>query len=194
MPKGGARPGSGRPKGAVRRHHVVVEDPSALLPVEWMLAVLRDPESEPTRRDRMAEFAAPYIHARLGAVLTTHIGQSETTNNITNNTVNIYAVPRGAALDTKDGTITIEGAPLTNPDPIEPFTGTPALTDQSSEQTNKAPNGGMTRIEDPAPTVHAPDTSNVTRLKRPDEPGAMVQRVFDALDKRNAKRDPDPAA
>ena len=35
------------------------------MPVEWMLAVLRDPEADQSRRDRMAEIAAPYLHPQL---------------------------------------------------------------------------------------------------------------------------------
>ena len=63
---GGSRPNSGRPKGSGKnRHKVVVEDPTELMPVEWMLAVLRDPEADQSRRDRMAEIAAPYLHPQL---------------------------------------------------------------------------------------------------------------------------------
>ena len=47
---------------------MIVEDPTALMPVEWMLAVLRDPEAEQSRRDEMAKQAAPYLHPRLNAV------------------------------------------------------------------------------------------------------------------------------
>jgi hypothetical protein len=69
MPKGGKRAGAGRPRGSLqKRHKVIVEDPTELMPVEWMLAVLRDPEAEQSRRDRMAEVAAPYLHPRLNAV------------------------------------------------------------------------------------------------------------------------------
>jgi hypothetical protein len=35
------------------------------LPLEYMLAVMRDPAVDPRRRDRMAELAAPYCHHRL---------------------------------------------------------------------------------------------------------------------------------
>ena len=48
-----------------------MEDPTALMPVEWMLAVLRDPEAEQSRRDEMAKQAAPYLHPRLNAVAVT---------------------------------------------------------------------------------------------------------------------------
>jgi hypothetical protein len=41
---------------------------SGLMPVEWMLAVLRDPETEDARRDEMAKQVAPYLHPRLAAI------------------------------------------------------------------------------------------------------------------------------
>jgi len=52
-----------------KRHVVIVEDPSALMPIDWMLAVLRDPQAEQNRRDQMAALAAPYVHARLSAAI-----------------------------------------------------------------------------------------------------------------------------
>lgn len=41
---------------------------SGLTPVEYMLAVMRDPTALPDRRDRMAAAAAPFIHPRLNAI------------------------------------------------------------------------------------------------------------------------------
>ena len=63
MPRGGARPGAGRkPKSKEPlRPYIGPEG----LPLDYMLAVLRDPEADPRRRDKMAEAAAPYIHRRL---------------------------------------------------------------------------------------------------------------------------------
>jgi len=157
--RGGYREGSGRKKGSVAvKHRVVVEDPKGLMPVEWMLAVLRDPEAEPARRDAMANMAAPYLHPRLNAVnINGEVkgGGGDTT--INNNTVNIFAVPRGATLDLKDGKVSVDNGPTTL-EPVEPFTGTPALTDQTdtNQQTNKS---------EPLP-VQEVDTSNVTRLDR----------------------------
>ena len=61
-----------RPAGSVnKRHKVVVADTSALMPIEWMLAVLRDPEAEQSRRDQMAIQSAPYLRARLTATSVT---------------------------------------------------------------------------------------------------------------------------
>jgi hypothetical protein len=186
MPKGGRRAGSGRPKGAGKGHRVVVENPDGLMPIEWMLAVMRDPLTEPLRRDRMAEIAAPYLHSRLAAVSVSGEVKGSTTNT-TNNTVNIFAVPRGAALNLKDGTVEVEGIATTDLAALEPFEGTPALADQSNTNQGTQPPKG------PLP-VHGVDTSNVTRLKRPGEPGAMVQRVFDALDRRDTSDTSDSSA
>ncbi len=41
---------------------------AGLTPLEYMLAVMRDPETLPQRRDDMAKACAPYMHARLAAV------------------------------------------------------------------------------------------------------------------------------
>src|SRR6185436_15403460 len=104
MPMGGYRPGSGRKKGSkIHRHAPVIAEPLGLMPIDWLLAVLRDPSSEPSRRDQVAIAAMPYLHPRLSTVTTNITGKVEG-DTIVNNTVNIYAVPRGAALDLAAGT------------------------------------------------------------------------------------------
>src|SRR4029077_15012594 len=40
-------------------------DPNGMLPLDYMLAVIRDPNATQARRDKMAIAAAPYCHARL---------------------------------------------------------------------------------------------------------------------------------
>ena len=132
MARGGARPGSGRPKGVPnKRHKVIVEDPSELTPVAWMLAVLRDPEAEQHRRDTMAIQSAPYCHARLSAAMVSSHVNSNSRDNGDTNVLQILAVPRGCRIE-KDGAgaITIEGE-AAELKPIEPFVGTPpVLADQ----------------------------------------------------------------
>jgi hypothetical protein len=71
MARGGYRPGAGRPRGSKT---VTAEDKAAdapqeaanvdLLPLDYMLKVLRDPAADPVRRDRMAIAAAPFLHPR----------------------------------------------------------------------------------------------------------------------------------
>jgi hypothetical protein len=37
---------------------------SGLMPLDYMLKVMRDPSADPERRDEMAKGAAPYLHAK----------------------------------------------------------------------------------------------------------------------------------
>jgi phage terminase small subunit len=90
MPRGGARPGAGRPKGSrngtstkavkaqaaaavapkpgPKKRATVTAAPAApVSPLEYMLTVMRDPAVDPTRRDRMAQAAAPFVHAKMEA-------------------------------------------------------------------------------------------------------------------------------
>lgn len=169
MPSGGARPGAGRPKGSVKKkHQITVADVgrAEYLPVEYMLALMRDERAEPNRRDAMAIQAAPYLHARLNAVATTNANGTGPNGDI--NIVQIVAVPRGALLDPKSGMITtIDGEVVSEPPTVSPFEGTPplelaAITDQA------APPERLPVIE--------LDVSNVTPLRRRDDdesgPGA----------------------
>ena len=54
--RGGARPGSGRKPKIVPPKRYIGDGG---LPLDYMLAVMRDPEVDPRRRDKMAEAAAP---------------------------------------------------------------------------------------------------------------------------------------
>ena len=78
MGHGGYRPGAGRPKGSTTKtkaSHVPMAKPARLpgatlaearrLPLAYMLDVMNDPEADPSRRDRMAIVAAPYMHDRM---------------------------------------------------------------------------------------------------------------------------------
>jgi hypothetical protein len=78
MARGGYRPGAGRPKGSKSGEaKVVIEAPKktasravpdaegdAQSPLDYMLSVMRDPEIDGARKDRMAIAAAPFMHAR----------------------------------------------------------------------------------------------------------------------------------
>lgn len=68
MARGGYRPGAGRPKkGASDTTHAQIKKTARKLkqtPLEYMLSVMNDPAGDPSRRDRMAIAAAPFVHGR----------------------------------------------------------------------------------------------------------------------------------
>lgn len=73
MARGGSRPGAGRPRkeaGSVPavKNEAAANRPRKSLggksPLEYMLGVMNDDYADPTRRDRMAMAAAPFVHAR----------------------------------------------------------------------------------------------------------------------------------
>lgn len=73
MPRGGYRPGAGRPAGAATKRTRAVADQAAaegLTPLDVMLRTMRD-HAAAHRWDeasKVAALAAPYVHPRLAAV------------------------------------------------------------------------------------------------------------------------------
>jgi hypothetical protein len=70
-PKGGARPGSGRKPGIANRktaEQVAAASASGITPLEYMLSVMRAPETDPRDRLVAAQAAAPYIHSKLSSI------------------------------------------------------------------------------------------------------------------------------
>lgn len=72
MPRGGYRPGAGRPprssvcnEGAKSIH--AAGRAAGMTPLEYMLSVMNDPGADNARRDRMAQAAAPYVHPKAEA-------------------------------------------------------------------------------------------------------------------------------
>ena len=70
MARGGFRPGAGRPpkpkpKAELPRVFKSSESRNQKPPLEYMLAVMNDPDADPVRRDRMAIAAAPYVHPKV---------------------------------------------------------------------------------------------------------------------------------
>jgi hypothetical protein len=128
------------------------------MPIDWMLAVLRDPEAEQSRRDQMAIQAAPYLHPRLAA---TAIGVTSTngggcgSGGGDTNIVQIISIPRGALFDAKTGMITmLDGSPVTELPTVTPYECTPALSDQTEQ---------LAPVAEPLPVIEL-DPANVTRL------------------------------
>jgi hypothetical protein len=64
MPRGGARPGAGRPRKPPEAELPEVKgiDENST-PLEYMMAIVNDPDQPDWRRDRMAVAAAKYLHA-----------------------------------------------------------------------------------------------------------------------------------
>lgn len=68
MPRGGARPGAGRPKGSrntPKMENAPKQYPGAETPLAYLLAVMNDPEADPARRDAAARAILPFTHRRL---------------------------------------------------------------------------------------------------------------------------------
>ena len=83
MPRGGYRPGSGRPKGSGSGRNTIVpvapvgapaQAHATLLaigdktPLKYLLDVMNDPDADDLRRDRAAGIAAAFVHAKAGEV------------------------------------------------------------------------------------------------------------------------------
>ena len=66
MPRGGARPGAGRPKGSLNKPQTSATLPSGdeCTPLSYLLAVLRDADVDVRRRDRAAELLLTFLHER----------------------------------------------------------------------------------------------------------------------------------
>ena len=64
----------GRQKGARNRATAearAAAEESGIMPLDYMLSVMRDANTDAKRRDAMAMAAAPYLHAKLSPVETT---------------------------------------------------------------------------------------------------------------------------
>lgn len=69
--RGGARPGGGRKKGIPNKTNKSVREAAAasgILPLDYMLQVMRNPRVPKARRDWAAEKSAPYLHSKLQAI------------------------------------------------------------------------------------------------------------------------------
>jgi hypothetical protein len=98
------------------------------------------------------------VHARLSAAMvSTHSSSSNSRDNGDTNGLQILAVPRRCRVNTKDGTITIDGEPG-ELKPLEPFTGTPALTDQRDYNERAEPERARFEVSE----LEMPQ--NVTRM------------------------------
>ncbi|HEY1803741.1 MAG TPA: hypothetical protein VGG45_04620 [Terracidiphilus sp.] len=65
----------GRQKGTLNRANEearTAAEATGIMPLDYMLSVMRDPAADDKRRDAMAVAAAPYLHPRLSAVDAKH--------------------------------------------------------------------------------------------------------------------------
>jgi hypothetical protein len=103
MAHGGARPGSGpakgtkyRPRGTKAQADAVGSvKPGQLTPLEYMLGVVNDESADEARRDRMAQAAAPYVHAKPGDQPK---GKKEERQEAAEQAAGRFAVPSGPKL------------------------------------------------------------------------------------------------
>lgn len=71
MAHGGARHGAGRKPGAATKLNEAARKQAAeggLMPLDYMLSILRDESTDPETRMDAAKAAAPYVHAKLASV------------------------------------------------------------------------------------------------------------------------------
>ena len=71
MPRGGPRPGSGRPKGAKGKLDSETAKEvreSGVMPVNFLINVMRDKNQSMDMRVEAAKAAAPYCHPRLSSI------------------------------------------------------------------------------------------------------------------------------
>ena len=71
MAAGGKRVGAGRPKGSANKATRALQDELAstgVMPLEFLIGIMRDVSAEQGTRIDAAKAAAPYVHARLAAV------------------------------------------------------------------------------------------------------------------------------
>ena len=135
MPRGGRRPGAGRPKGSANKRTREVADAAAALgnsPLEYLLKAFANPQTSQRRRDRLAEVCMPYMHAKLNAIAA--IDASANTGSTVE--LRIFSVPRGCQV--VNGVIRHpDGSEATAAETeFHPFTPTewPQLTDQSAPE------------------------------------------------------------
>ena len=69
MPKGGKRPGAGRPRGSRAKADIAKQlAASGITPLDFFLEILRDEDSPDADRMWAAVHAAPYCHPKLNAI------------------------------------------------------------------------------------------------------------------------------
>ena len=69
MPKGGKRPGAGRPRGSRAKADIAKQiKAGGITPLDFFLEILRDEDRPDADRKWAAQQAAPYCHPKLNAI------------------------------------------------------------------------------------------------------------------------------
>jgi hypothetical protein len=95
----------GRPRGSRNKRgiaNIEAAQSGGELPLDYMLAVMRDTKAPARRRDEMAKAAAPFLHARLASI--EQHGSSDMQLNTTNLRVS-FVKPDGTETDDIDEAI-----------------------------------------------------------------------------------------
>jgi hypothetical protein len=139
MPKGGRRPGAGRPIGAASRKTREKADAAAaagLDPMTYLLNVLADEKAEVHRRDAAARDLMPYCHPKLMAL--TPRNDTSPNGDLYVTTINVTPVPSGHDAD---------GRPFdfTQPKLISPLSAVVEVEEivEEIEAEPTAPNGPL---------------------------------------------------
>lgn len=159
MPKGGPRPGSGRPtkEAAAEKARLLAETIAKgvkISPRAYLEGVLASPGSTKTERMRACELLMRFPPEELpsSADLPVHVW-------------NIWGLPPGAQIGEDGKTVVWPNGDMTDPEPLEPFEPTPAL---SATPQRRAPAPALEDVEpEPVPfeTVEATPPQNVTPLR-----------------------------
>jgi hypothetical protein len=71
MSHGGARPGAGRPKGAISKiteEAIAQAEAGGEMPLAFLLRIMRDDGADEAKRIDCAKAAAPFLHPKLNAI------------------------------------------------------------------------------------------------------------------------------
>ena len=154
MPRGGKRPGAGRPKGVPNKRTrklteataevVAIAEERGITPLAHMMSVLNDPATKAERKDYMAAQAAPYMHPRLAMTASLNPPAPGGRVNVVN--VVIICVPRGAQYCMETGKLTYADGGEASPEPFQPYTPSRGLDELPAPEPEAEPIGDPTKL------------------------------------------------
>jgi len=114
---GGKRTGAGRKKGKQNKVNAALREKlkaDGIMPLEFMLQVMRDEDQDLAVRLEMAKAAAPYLHPRLQAIEHSGKGEKVDRRSLQVNFVSVDGRPLPHLNRTIQGTITADSPHLPN--------------------------------------------------------------------------------